>query len=267
MEVSREELYEQVWETPVSKLAPEKYGISDVRLHKICEELRVPTPPRGYWAKRQHGKDPPREPLPEAPEDAPTTQVIRGTGRSGIEENDESKEEGAEEVSEFEPPPFQPPEVRIASTADNYHPLVSKARAALEEARTDRYGRLDPTESLEVNLNVSPGTRSRALRIADALIKASDQIGWDVPSPREKGRSSFTIEGENISFRITEKATREERDVPESELGFGEYKYDYDLTGQLYLKLTFERGLEPRGQKKNGGRGRKRRWKTWSPRF
>jgi hypothetical protein len=45
MEVSREELYQQVWETPISQLAPEKYGASDVALQKVCKKLHVPTPP------------------------------------------------------------------------------------------------------------------------------------------------------------------------------------------------------------------------------
>lgn len=48
MEVHRETLYEEVWETPLSRLAPEKYGVSDVGLRKVCEKLHVPTPPRGY---------------------------------------------------------------------------------------------------------------------------------------------------------------------------------------------------------------------------
>jgi len=51
--VNRNELYEQVWREPVSRLAP-KYGISDVGLKKICRKLNVPTPPLGYWTKIQH---------------------------------------------------------------------------------------------------------------------------------------------------------------------------------------------------------------------
>jgi len=34
----------------------EDLGISDVALKKICDKHRVPTPPRGYWAKRDAGK-------------------------------------------------------------------------------------------------------------------------------------------------------------------------------------------------------------------
>jgi hypothetical protein len=42
----REELYEQVWTDPVTKVA-KRYAISDVGLRKICVDLEVPLPPVG----------------------------------------------------------------------------------------------------------------------------------------------------------------------------------------------------------------------------
>ena len=54
-QVSRETLYEQVWSTPMTKLAKE-YGISDVALAKICKKLNVPYPGRGYWRRKETGK-------------------------------------------------------------------------------------------------------------------------------------------------------------------------------------------------------------------
>jgi len=53
--LARQELYDLVWSTPMTKLA-ESFGISDVGLAKICDRHRVPTPPRGYWAKKVAGK-------------------------------------------------------------------------------------------------------------------------------------------------------------------------------------------------------------------
>ena len=53
--VSREELFRQVWTTPMSHLAQD-YGISGNGLVKICDRLKVPYPPRGYWAKKAAGK-------------------------------------------------------------------------------------------------------------------------------------------------------------------------------------------------------------------
>ena len=48
--ITREQLYQQVWSTPCSKLAA-GYGISDVALAKICKKLNVPRPGLGYWAR------------------------------------------------------------------------------------------------------------------------------------------------------------------------------------------------------------------------
>ncbi len=50
----REQLYRQVWEQPMQKLAKE-YGISDVALSKTCRKLLVPVPGRGFWAKKAAG--------------------------------------------------------------------------------------------------------------------------------------------------------------------------------------------------------------------
>lgn len=57
----REQLYRQVWEQPMQKLAKE-YGVSDVALSKTCRKLRVPVPGRGFWAKKNAGV-----PLPKRP--------------------------------------------------------------------------------------------------------------------------------------------------------------------------------------------------------
>jgi hypothetical protein len=50
----REELYEQVWSAPTQQVA-QQYGVSDVALAKACKSLRIPKPPRGYWAKKESG--------------------------------------------------------------------------------------------------------------------------------------------------------------------------------------------------------------------
>ena len=63
--LTRTELYEQVWTTPMRRLAPQ-YGLSDVGLAKICKKLNIPRPPVGYWAKKEVGKAPARPKLPEA---------------------------------------------------------------------------------------------------------------------------------------------------------------------------------------------------------
>ena len=72
VDISREELYELVWSTPLVHAA-KKFGISDVMLGRICKERNIPRPPRGYWVSLQSVSQKNRwkytkPPLPKAPE-------------------------------------------------------------------------------------------------------------------------------------------------------------------------------------------------------
>ena len=59
MQISRRDLYNRVWSTPMSKLARE-LDISDVGLAKACRRHNIPRPARGYWAKLAAGKASPK---------------------------------------------------------------------------------------------------------------------------------------------------------------------------------------------------------------
>jgi hypothetical protein len=72
---NREELYAEVWEQPLIKVAP-KYGISAVALGKVCGKLQIPLPGRGCWTKREFGKAVERLPLPQA-KDLPIVQRFK----------------------------------------------------------------------------------------------------------------------------------------------------------------------------------------------
>lgn len=61
--LTRKEFFELVWTKPVSKLA-EEWGMSDRGLGKACSRIKVPVPPRGYWAKVEAGQRPSRPQLP-----------------------------------------------------------------------------------------------------------------------------------------------------------------------------------------------------------
>ena len=63
---SRKELYDLVWSEPMKTLAG-RFGISDVALKKNCERAAIPTPDRGYWAKKDAGKETTQALLPDRP--------------------------------------------------------------------------------------------------------------------------------------------------------------------------------------------------------
>jgi hypothetical protein len=60
--ITREELYEKAWSTPMSKLAQE-FGLSDVDLKKVCRRNGIPTPGLGYWRLLETGHIAKRAPL------------------------------------------------------------------------------------------------------------------------------------------------------------------------------------------------------------
>ena len=54
--LTRSELYDMIWEEPVTKVATE-LEISDVAVAKICRKHNIPVPGRGYWAKVAAGNE------------------------------------------------------------------------------------------------------------------------------------------------------------------------------------------------------------------
>jgi hypothetical protein len=63
--VTRNELYALVWAEPMLRIA-ERYGVSSSYLARVCSNLKIPRPARGYWAKLAVGKAPKKPELPPA---------------------------------------------------------------------------------------------------------------------------------------------------------------------------------------------------------
>lgn len=53
---TRVELLKMMWKEPLTKIG-KKYGVSDNAIRKWAKHYGIPFPPRGYWAKLQHGHD------------------------------------------------------------------------------------------------------------------------------------------------------------------------------------------------------------------
>ncbi|MCB0037423.1 MAG: HNH endonuclease [Anaerolineales bacterium] len=60
LDITAEELENLVWEMSTVKVA-ELLGVSDKAIEKRCKKLGVRKPPRGYWAKMEHGYISPEE--------------------------------------------------------------------------------------------------------------------------------------------------------------------------------------------------------------
>lgn len=207
--LTRAEIYERVWATPMSKLAVE-FGLSDQGLAKICRKHDIPTPPRGHWAKLASGKSSPQVPLPEKSQVEDLRIVIqpnKGEGRrSELGEAAHLSIQNAEAKAAENYP--------IPESMRSLHPLVagwiSDHKADQEErrkARRDRrardfyWGGLDPLPDLTER-------DQYRLRVTSAFLKAVEKRGVRVIGGHRKGKLELEILGEKLPCAIMEKMHR-----------------------------------------------------------
>jgi hypothetical protein len=230
-----------------------RYGVSDVALAKTCRALNVPVPPRGHWAKLRHGKPSPQPPLPPPEPQQATVTDIAASPKVGAMR----QEPVVAARIEAEAKPGN--RVAVAERLVNPHPTVRATAAALTGATPDGYGMIAPRflpeaarDPAPLVIRVSPAMKARALRIADALLKALEARGYTLdpgtrPDPRRGGRGQaavLVIEGERIPFLIEEKAERHDHVPTAAELA--ELKrspwrtpptWDHVPSGKLSLKI------------------------------
>ena len=64
----RKDIYEKMWQMPLRQVA-KTLGMKEQSLSSACIRLFIPTPPRGYWCRREETrKSVPRPPLPDLPD-------------------------------------------------------------------------------------------------------------------------------------------------------------------------------------------------------
>lgn len=209
--VSRQDLYDQVWSTPMTKLAIQ-YGYSDVGLRKICIKYQIPTPSGGYWAQKQFGKAPEPTPLPEC--DDPKLQTI-----TFIELEIEPRKE---------PEPIQldsdladalrkcqsMPKVQLADDYRKLHPNIRMTKDRLEAYKPDANGikhSFNYDRSGVFQVDVSQACVKRAILILDALVKGLEALGATLVNDAKSQERSLWFElcNERVwSIRVRERVKR-----------------------------------------------------------
>lgn len=224
-QLARQELYDLAWAEPMQKLA-RRFGISDVRLAKVCRAAEIPVPERGYWAKLHAGKPVEKQALPP-----------RGLGMSEtvtIREN--AYETGAQLTARLLTEPIPPAPVFAEPLAevtarvrtmvkkvivprgfDKMHPLVARLLDEHERQQTTvvptTYSFKPPTSRID------PSSERRRLRIMNGLFLAAQRCGC-MPWVRERenretgirvGQQNVTFILEAVSQRPTAATTKTAR--------------------------------------------------------
>ncbi len=172
--LTREALYADVWSRPGIKIAAE-IGISSSALKRICKAMDIPTPPTGYWAKKQHGKSVRQRALPAAGEQTRLEWVVDLANSRSQREKTHSILQVDTSAAE-ESPVIAGPPVQLAKDTDHLHPLVKATRA---QWREDERG-IDWSQRKErkrLNAGVSKEASERALIFLDGLARGVEKLG------------------------------------------------------------------------------------------
>lgn len=161
--VSRQELYDLVWSTPMIKAA-ERFEVSSSYLARVCAAMNVPRPSRGYWAKRAVDAAPPQLPLP--------------TARGG-DQLSWAPGEALATVAKLRP---RSNDSDHRSTYKKYeHGLVRSAREPFDNGRPVKDGDyLKPYKKLLVDITSSRACIEKAFRFSSALFNAFESAGHRV---------------------------------------------------------------------------------------
>lgn len=186
--ISRDELYEQVWKTPLRDVAKE-YGLSDVGLAKICKRLGVPRPPQGHWVRIQHGHAIARPPLPACPPGTPDQLVV----------DDEPR---VDEPRVQRPPA---PSISVVEKLSKPHPTVRALLGLLTNDFRLRCMRVVRYPG-QATLRVSEAHEDRAARILDALCRwlSDNHYGVTIADlPDDRRHHMLAVGRGDTAFRIS----------------------------------------------------------------
>jgi hypothetical protein len=241
IQIDRDQLYKEVWNTPIQRLAKEKYDVSDRGLAKVCKKLNIPTPSRGYWARVQNGQNVPPRPLPEIRRGGITEYLLHGRY---------PKKQKHEVIPDVEPDALelirdlQNPNCRFVVPSDlrTSHPLIKKAKEDLFRDRTKNDVRMFPKEATCLAMFTGVHSVKRGLRIMAALLNYFECMGFPFYTERNPLHVNVVeIFGEKVRFTLREKIITCER--PWGEWGqHGKSKltprFTYEQTGQLTLRIN-----------------------------
>jgi len=231
--LTRAELYERVWTTPIQKLARE-FSLSDVGLAKLCHRHEIPVPGRGYWARIQFGHTPGRVTLP-------ALKVTRLDTIRILLRDPKKMQPRVLEAGEVFPTIHVP-----ADDGPIRHRIARRIEKSMAKSRADDRGLLFTRQGRIVPMKLTSEGLPRALRILDALFAALDDakqvVDW--PSPYNTALKVVSY-SEKLQFMMTESIERKEHKPTSEELArqksntwWQPHRWDYTPTGRL--KFTLE---------------------------
>lgn len=237
---TRLELYESVWEKPVTKVAQD-IGLTSAAVAKACREHGIPVPSAGYWMKLEYGKQPKKPPLPE-PEDSQNNEVqflVRKKQDIDEEQNALAQVKIAEEENEANT-------ILVPATCENPHSMVQLVAKELRAAKSDEYGMVQTRAKDTLDVKVHRNSIDRACRILDTLVRALERRGIEVAviKPKQDGDrwpTVVSVLGESLRISMEELLDKKEKvrapNAPRSYYS-SRPEYEFFASGKLALRIV-----------------------------
>jgi hypothetical protein len=263
-ELSQRAMYDLVWSRPMTKVA-EDFGISDVALKKICGKHRIPTPPRGYWAKKEAGKPTKKTQFHNTTDPQHEHVVIQGSRNKLAPEVREILNEERER-RKAKPNAASPAEFGPTAPLQDTHPAIAATARALRKAKPNADEVVRANGQGHCGIEVGASCIERTIAMLDAIVRALNARGLKVEplgngmrvaSPPDTLAFSLVERIEKRNHEPTmEDLSREERRQKKQErdarLGIWSHgqeraypEFDVIRTGELSIQIADEyvRGL------------------------
>lgn len=277
--MSRQELYDEVWDLSVAGVA-KKYGVDYVNLLRICKESDIPIPTPKYWAKKNGGSQCEKEILPESSIDTINLSAKKQKQKEFAVVSEPIKEQTETKVEVVDPlihkyrdrllfldenerlaVLIEADTMTINDEKKRFHKKIIEYKKTVEEwnkkDRKSLVAKRAPEYYLGSNLPFLAGVVSsdalpRTFRIIDTLAERIEKLGGKLTD-----NLGFIIRGENVSLSIQEYQDRTDHVLTKDEkYNLLEYednkkrskyaylprmpKYDHIFNGRL--KISIEKG-------------------------
>jgi hypothetical protein len=233
----REQLLDEVWAEPMMVVAP-RYGLSDVGLKKLCMRLQVPTPARGHWAKVKSGRGIPPKPHLKPYKGNPRYLLKPLKAHRPRPEEPGLIDERLTTMIAYEQDPAHL--IKVPTRGTRWHPLVAATRDAFQTTYKDNRG-LPLPGGKGFNIAVSSEQRPRALRIANALVRALVKRRFSlVPGEHHLEVQMFGVCLSLSIFEPTKRSDYVPNDAERAAKARGEWvywpRYRYTPSGRLEIR-------------------------------
>lgn len=219
--VTREQLYERLWQTPTVHLCKE-FGLSDVGLAKLCKRHKIPKPYLGYWARKAAGANPRITRLPKCSD--PNLATIRLLQSEVPIQPSGFFDPEIEKLYEAE---LKRDRIVVPAELCSPLPIVERTHRSLLSGRQLK----GPT----LAASMSKPLVERAMRIMDALLKGLLERGCTIESEGYYAATATSIRchGHEFGLRIREPAMA----VKRPDKYFGMMRTEYDPSGRIQLEV------------------------------